>query len=75
MRGTALLNGTDYSGFQFEMTMILLFILFFTMSFWVFYDSDRYFDGRKRHLFWPLTLFTGPIGLGFYFFMRRKTDY
>jgi hypothetical protein len=75
MRGTGLLNGTNYNGFQLEITLIFLFIFFCIMSIWVLYDSDRYFEGIKRHLFWPLTLLTGPIGLGIYFYMRKKSYY
>jgi TM2 domain-containing membrane protein YozV len=75
MRGISLMGGTDFSNFQFEISIFLLFILFSIMSIWVIYDSDKYFDGIKRHLFWPLTLITGPIGLGIYLFMRRKVDY
>jgi hypothetical protein len=75
MRGTGLMGGTDLSSFQLEITIIFLFILFCIMSFWVFYDSDNYFDGIKKHLFWSLTLITGPIGLGIYFLIRRKVDY
>jgi hypothetical protein len=74
MRGTGLMGGTDFSSFQFEITTIFLFILFCTMSFWVLYDSDNYFEGIKRHLLWLLTLITGPIGLGFYLFMQRRVE-
>jgi hypothetical protein len=75
MRGTGLMGATDFGSFQFEISMIFLFILFCIMSLWVLFDSDNYFDGFKRHLFWSLTLVTGPIGLGIYFFMRRRVDY
>jgi hypothetical protein len=75
MRGISLMRGTDFNNFQIGITIILLFIFFCIMSIWVIYDSDKYSDGIKRHLFWPLTLVTGPIGLGIYLFMRRKVDY
>jgi hypothetical protein len=75
MRGTGAIAGTDFSNFQSEITMILLFIVFCIMAIWVLYNSDNYFEGVKRHLFWVLTLMTGPIGLGIYLFIRRKVDY
>jgi hypothetical protein len=75
MRGIGLMGGTDFSSFQFEITIIFLFILFCIMSFWVLYDSDNHFEGIKRLLLWLLTLITGPIGLGFYLFMRRRADF
>jgi hypothetical protein len=75
MRGIGLMGGTDFSNYQFEITMVFLFILFSILSLWVLYDSDSYFDGIKRHIFWPLTLITGPLGLVIYLLMRRKVDY
>jgi hypothetical protein len=72
VRGVVLMNNTDFSGFQIELTF--LFVIFCVMAIWVFYNSSRYFDGVKRHFFWPLTLITGPIGLGLYLYMKRNVD-
>jgi hypothetical protein len=73
MRGVILANNTDFSGFQIEIAF--MFVIFCCMAIWVFYNSDKYFDGFKRHLFWPITIFTGPIGLWIYLYIRRKADY
>lgn len=63
----------DFSGHQIE--IILLLCIFCAMAIWVFYDSDKYLSGVKRHILWLLTIITGPITLIIYLIMRKKLDY
>lgn len=70
--GWSLARHTDFSGHQIEMAVI--FSLFIVIGIWVYYDSDKYFVGIKRHIFWILTIFTGPIGLMIYLRQRKNED-
>ena len=63
----------DFSGHQIE--IILLFGIICVMAIWIFYDSDKFFVGAKRHIFWLLTILTGPIGLIIYLIMRKREGY
>ena len=60
----------DFSGYQIE--LVLLLISCIILAIWVFYHSDKYFYHRFRHIFWLLTLFTGPIGLLIYLLFRKS---
>ncbi|RSD29092.1 hypothetical protein [Mesobacillus subterraneus] len=71
--GWNMANRTDFSGFQMEKAF--LFTIFIVMSIWVYYDSDKYLIGYKKHLFWVATIFTGPIGLGLWLYWRRRLMY
>jgi hypothetical protein len=68
--GWSLARNTDFSGHQIEIAVILS--LFIIIGIWVYYDSDKYFVGTKRHIFWVLTIFTGPIGLTLYLIQRKR---
>lgn len=70
--GWGLARNTDFSGHQIEIAVI--FTLFIVVAIWVYYDSDKYFIGIKRHVFWILTIFTGPIGLIIYLMQRKKEE-
>lgn len=70
--GWGLARNTDFSGHQIEIAVILT--LFIVVAIWVYYDSDKYFIGIKRHVFWILTIFTGPIGLIIYLMQRKKKE-
>lgn len=70
--GWGLARNTDFSGHQIEIAVI--FTLFSVVAIWVYYDSDKYFIGFKRHIFWILTVFTGPIGLIIYLMQRKKEE-
>jgi len=72
MRGWSVANQTDYSGFQIEIAFF--FTIFCVMAIWVFYDSGLYFVGVKRHVFWVLTIITGPIALITYLIIRRREE-
>ncbi len=72
MSGWFAAGNTDFSGYQIEIAF--LFSIFFVMAIWVFYDSDKYFMGAKRHIFWFLTIFTGPITLLIYLILRRNQE-
>jgi len=65
-------RSTDFSGFQIE--LIFFFAIFCILAIWVFYDSDKYFYSKIRHIFWLLTLFTGLIGLIIYLVSRKLSD-
>lgn len=71
--GWSLANNTDFSGYQIEIAFLLS--IFIVMAIWVYYDSDRYFPGPIKHVFWPLTIVSGPIGLIIYLMFRRNRDY
>lgn len=68
--GWSLAKNTDFSGHQIEIAVILSF--FIIIGVWVYYDSDKYFVGIKRHIFWVLTIFMGPVGLILYLKQRKK---
>lgn len=68
--GWNLARNTEFSGHQIEITVILSF--FIIIGVWVYYDSDKYFVGIKRHIFWLLIIITGPIGLIIYLIQRKK---
>ncbi|MCM3575393.1 MULTISPECIES: hypothetical protein [Mesobacillus] len=68
--GWGLARNTDFSGHQLEIAAI--FALFIVIGIWVYYDSDKYFVGIKRHILWVLTIITGPIGLIIYLIQRKK---
>jgi hypothetical protein len=68
--GWGLARNTDFSGHQIEIAVI--FTLFIVIAIWVYYDSDQYFIGIKRHVFWICTIITGPIGLIIYLMRRKK---
>ena len=70
--GWGLARNTDFSGHQIEIAVF--FTLFIVIAIWVYYDSDKYFIGIKRHVFWILTIFTGPIGLIIYLMQRKKEE-
>ncbi|WP_062352399.1 hypothetical protein [Bacillus kwashiorkori] len=71
--GWGISNRTDFSGYQLEIAFF--FSIFCILAIWVFYDSDKYFYYSKiRHIFWILTIFTGPIGLIIYLVSRRFAD-
>lgn len=65
-----IVHSTDFGGYQIEIVFALS--IFIIMAIWVFYNSDKYLFGVKRHLSWLLTIATGPIGLLFYLIIRRK---
>ncbi|TFD99453.1 hypothetical protein [Jeotgalibacillus salarius] len=67
--GWSIANQTDFSGYQIEFAVI--YTIFFIASIWVFYDSDHYFMGFKRHFFWILTLTAGAVGMILYIIFRR----
>lgn len=68
--GWGLARNTDFSGHQIEIAVFFTF--FIVIAIWVYYDSDKYFIGFKRHIFWVLTIITGPIGLLIYLMQRKK---
>ena len=68
--GWGLARNTDFSGHQIEMAAVLPF--FIVMGIWVYYDSDKYFAGIRRHIFWLFTILTGPVGLIIYLINRKK---
>lgn len=70
--GWGLARNTDFSGHQIEIAVIFTF--FIVIAIWVYYDSDKNFIGFKRHIFWILTIFTGPIGLIIYLMQRKKEE-
>jgi len=70
--GWFLSKNTDFSGFELEIAFFLS--IFIVLAIWVFYDSDKYFYSKFRHIFWLLTIFTGPIGLIIYLVSRKFTD-
>ncbi|KIL53499.1 hypothetical protein KP77_04750 [Jeotgalibacillus alimentarius] len=67
--GWNMASQTDFSGYQIELAVI--YTIFLIASMWVFYDADHYFTGIKRHIFWIMTLVTGPIGMILYLIFRR----
>lgn len=71
--GWSVASNTDFSGHQIEIAFLAT--IFIVMAIWVFYNSDRYFMGWNRHVFWVLTLFTGPIGLVIYLIFRKRVGY
>lgn len=70
--GWGLARNTDFSGHQIEIAVIFTF--FIVIAIWVYYDSDKYFIGFRRHIFWVSTIFTGPIGLIIYLMQRKKEE-
>lgn len=68
--GWSLARNTDFSGHQIEIAVILS--LFIIIGVWVYYDSDKYFVGIKKHIFLVLTIITGPVGLIIYLIQRKK---
>jgi hypothetical protein len=68
--GWGLARNTDFSGHQIEVAVI--FTIFIVVAIWVYYDSEKYFIGIKRRVFWLLTIITGPIGLIIYLLQRKK---
>ncbi|MFC4408892.1 hypothetical protein ACFOZY_00440 [Chungangia koreensis] len=67
--GWSLASQIDFSGYQMEIA--LFYTIALVMAVWVFYDSDRHFYSFFRHLFWILTLLSGPLGLLVYHIFRR----
>ncbi|WP_226087734.1 hypothetical protein [Mesobacillus sp. S13] len=67
--GWGLARNTDFSGHQIEIAVIFTF--FIVIAIWVYYDSDKYFIRFKRHIFWILTIFMGPIALLIYLMQRK----
>lgn len=70
--GWGLARNTDFNGHQME--IVAIFAVFIVIGIWVYYDSDKYFVGIKRHIFWGLTILTGPIGLIIYLIQRKKEE-
>ena len=73
MGGWSYAGNIDFSGYQLEFAV--LFVFFAVLAIWVYYNSERYFSGIPKHLFWMITLFTGPIGLLIYLYARKKAEY
>jgi hypothetical protein len=71
--GWSVASSTDFSGYQIEIAF--LFSIFIVMAIWVYYNSERYFDGLTRHVFWLATMLTGPVGLVIYLWFRRRNEY
>lgn len=65
----SLASQIDLSGYQMEIAFF--YTIAFVMAVWVFYNSDRHFYSPFRHLFWLLTLISGPLGLLVYLVSRR----
>lgn len=71
--GWSVAGSTDFSGYQIEIAF--LFSVFIVMAIWVYYNSERYFDGLTRHVFCLATMLTGPVGLAIYVSFRRRNEY